>query len=93
MDRQLRSGGVSDALRAPIPRQEFVDAPGGMVRQAGQHVGEPILAQASRYSQRYTPAPTRPPGDQAESVATRMSCSTASVMSFTSPCLLFTISM
>ena len=34
----MRSGGLSDALRAPIP-----DAPGGMIRQAGQHVGEPSL--------------------------------------------------
>src|SRR6476646_6866679 len=42
-DSRLRSGGVSDALRAPVPRQEFVDAPGGMIRQAGQHVGEPSL--------------------------------------------------
>jgi hypothetical protein len=36
----MRSGGVSDALRAPAPGQEFVDALGGMIRQAGQHVGE-----------------------------------------------------
>src|SRR6476620_2409151 len=42
-DSRLRSGGVRDALRAPVPRQEFVDAPGGMIRQAGQHVGEPSL--------------------------------------------------
>ena len=36
----MRSGGVSDALRAPAPGQEFVDALGGMIRQAAQHVGE-----------------------------------------------------
>ena len=39
----MRSGGVSGALRAPVPRQELVDALGGMIRQAGQHVGEPSL--------------------------------------------------
>jgi hypothetical protein len=25
----------------PIPRQEFVNALGGVIRQAGQHVGKP----------------------------------------------------
>jgi hypothetical protein len=30
-DSRLRSGGVSDALRAPIPWQEFVNALGGCV--------------------------------------------------------------
>jgi hypothetical protein len=34
---------VSDVLRSPIPRREFVDALGGMIREAGQHVGEPSL--------------------------------------------------
>jgi hypothetical protein len=42
-DSRLRSGGVSEALKAPVPRQELVDAPCGMIRQAGQHVGEPSL--------------------------------------------------
>lgn len=31
---------MSDVLRAPIPGHEFVDALGGMIRQAGQQVGE-----------------------------------------------------
>jgi hypothetical protein len=34
---------VGDALGAPIPRKKFVDALGGMIRQASQHVGEPSL--------------------------------------------------
>src|SRR6266568_9585900 len=34
------SGG---ALAAPVPRQQVMDALGGMIRQAGQHVGEPGL--------------------------------------------------
>ena len=42
-DSRLRSGGVSGVLRAPVPGHEFVDAPGGMIWQAGQHVGEPSL--------------------------------------------------
>lgn len=42
-DSRLRSGGVSDALRAPIPRQEFVNALGGMIRQAAEYIGEPSL--------------------------------------------------
>jgi Transposase len=42
-DSRLRSGSVSDALRAPIPRQEFVNAFGGVIRQASQGVGEPSL--------------------------------------------------
>src|SRR4029453_14153775 len=43
VDSRLRSGGVSDVLRVPIPGQEFVNAPGGVIRQASQHVGEPSL--------------------------------------------------
>src|SRR5215216_944730 len=39
----LRSSSASDVLRAPVPRQEFVNALGGVIRQAGQHVGEPSL--------------------------------------------------
>jgi hypothetical protein len=39
----LRSSSVRDPRRTPIPRQEFVDALGRMIRQAGQHVGEPSL--------------------------------------------------
>ena len=39
----MRSGGVSDDLRAPIPRQEFVNALGGMIRQAAEYIGEPSL--------------------------------------------------
>jgi len=34
---------VSDTLKVPIPRQEVVDTLGWMVRQTGQHVGEPSL--------------------------------------------------
>ncbi len=37
------SSSVGDVLRAPVPRQEFVNALGGLIRQAGQHVGEPSL--------------------------------------------------
>ena len=33
----------SDSLATPIPGQQFVDALGRMIRQAGQHVGEPSL--------------------------------------------------
>jgi len=28
---------------APVPRQEFVNALGRVIREAGQHVGEPSL--------------------------------------------------
>jgi hypothetical protein len=38
------SSSVSDVLRTPVPRQEFVNALGGVIRQAGQHVGKPSLA-------------------------------------------------
>ena len=31
------------ALRFPVPRQELVDPPGGVIGQARQHVGEPGL--------------------------------------------------
>jgi hypothetical protein len=34
---------VSDVLRTPVPRQEFVNALGGVIRQASQHVSEPSL--------------------------------------------------
>lgn len=34
---------VSHVLRSPIPGHEFADAIGGMIRKAGQHVGEPSL--------------------------------------------------
>lgn len=34
---------MGDALRAPIPKQECVDALGGMTRQTGQYVCEPGL--------------------------------------------------
>jgi hypothetical protein len=34
---------VDEVLRPPIPRQEFVYALGGMIREAGQHVGKPSL--------------------------------------------------
>src|SRR6202035_196769 len=36
-------GGPLLAQAFPIPGQEFVDAPGGVIRQACQHVGEPGL--------------------------------------------------
>jgi hypothetical protein len=39
----LRSSSVSDVLRMPIPTQEIVNALGGVIRQAGRHVGEPSL--------------------------------------------------
>ena len=39
----MGSGGVSDVLRTPVPRQEFVNALGGMIQQASQHVSEPSL--------------------------------------------------
>ena len=39
----MRSSSVSNFLRAPVPRQEFADALGGMIRQAGQDVGKPSL--------------------------------------------------
>lgn len=39
----LRSSSVGDPLRAPIPRQEFVNALGGMIRQAAEYIGEPSL--------------------------------------------------
>jgi hypothetical protein len=32
-----------DVLAVPVPRQEFVNTLGGVIRQAGQHVGEPSL--------------------------------------------------
>ena len=32
-----------DVLPVPVPGQEFVNALGGVIRQAGQHVGEPSL--------------------------------------------------
>jgi hypothetical protein len=32
-----------DGLRTPIPGQQFVDAFGGMIRQASEHVCEPSL--------------------------------------------------
>src|SRR5258708_2477108 len=37
------SSSVDDVRRAPVPRQEFVNALGGLIRQAGQHVGGPSL--------------------------------------------------
>jgi hypothetical protein len=39
----LRLGGVSDVLRTPVPRQKFVNALGGVIWQANQHVSEPSL--------------------------------------------------
>lgn len=42
-DSRLRSGSVSDDLRAAIPGQEFVNALGVVIRQAGQQVSEPSL--------------------------------------------------
>ena len=30
-------------MRVPVPRQKFVNALGGVIRPAGQHVGEPSL--------------------------------------------------
>jgi len=32
-----------DVLPVPVPGQKFVNALGGVIRQAGQHVGEPSL--------------------------------------------------
>jgi hypothetical protein len=32
-----------DALPVPVAGQKFVNALGGVIRQAGQHVGEPSL--------------------------------------------------
>ena len=37
------SSSVGDVLRAPVPGREFVNALGGLIRQAGQHVGGPSL--------------------------------------------------
>jgi hypothetical protein len=34
---------VSDALRLPIPREQFVNALGRVIRQAAQDVGKPGL--------------------------------------------------
>src|SRR6266436_4814489 len=36
------SRSVGDVLRAPVPRQEFVNALGGLIWQAGQHVSKTI---------------------------------------------------
>lgn len=38
-----RLSGVSDALRLPIPRQQFVNSLGRVIRQASQDVGKPSL--------------------------------------------------
>src|ERR1700751_4388347 len=43
VDSRLRSGGVSNVLRLPVPGQEFANALDGVIRQASQHVGEPSL--------------------------------------------------
>jgi hypothetical protein len=43
----IGSGGLSDALSAPIPGQKFVDAPGGMIRQAGKYVGKQACGSTS----------------------------------------------
>ena len=37
------SGFGGDVLPVPVPGQEFVNALGGVIRQAGQDVGEPSL--------------------------------------------------
>ena len=37
------SSSVSDVLMAPVPRQEFVNALGRVIREAGQHVSEPSM--------------------------------------------------
>src|SRR5215207_4344076 len=42
--RRARSSGLrGNVVRAPMPGQEFLNALGGMIRQAGEHVGEPSL--------------------------------------------------
>jgi len=41
--RASQSGGLSEILRSPIPRQKIADALGGMIGQTGKHVGEPGL--------------------------------------------------
>jgi hypothetical protein len=39
----LCSSSVGEVPRPPFARQEFVYALGGMIREAGQHVGKPSL--------------------------------------------------
>jgi len=44
MGRSARSSSLSgDVLRAPVPGQQFVNALGGMIWQAGEQVGKPSL--------------------------------------------------
>src|SRR5208282_1113182 len=39
----LRGEGVPDRRRVPVPGQQLVQPPGGMIGNAAQHVGEPGL--------------------------------------------------
>jgi hypothetical protein len=41
--RPFGSSSFGGDVAVPVPRQKFVNALGGVIRQAGQHVGEPSL--------------------------------------------------